>query len=58
MLDPETEKDLIWWKEAIIHWYGAIVRLQAVDVSLTTDATSVAWGAHCMGDLAQRFWNK
>lgn len=58
VLDESTINDLNWWYSSLSKWNGLIVQETKIDVQMTTDASSVAWGAWIPGHNAQGFWNK
>jgi len=57
LLDPGTIQDLTWWHAALDAWNGRAVRNPAIDAQLTTDASSIGWGATCGTQEAQGLWN-
>ena len=57
-LDQPTIDDLNWWYASLTKWNGLVVQETHIDVQMTTDASSIAWGAWIPGHNAQGFWNK
>ena len=58
LLDIGTKDDLNWWKSSLSEWNGLVVQEHPIDIQLTTDASSIAWGAWIPGQSAQGFWTK
>ena len=58
ILDSHTIQDLNWWIDSLSKWNGYVVEHKHVDIQMTTDASSTAWGAWIPGHQAQGFWNK
>ncbi len=55
-IDQGTRCDLQWWTSALSFWNGAAAPTQQVDIQVTSDASSTAWGGHCGNSDAQGFW--
>ena len=58
LLDIGTKDDLNWWKSSLSEWNGLVVQEHPIDIQLTTDAPSIAWGAWIPCQSAQIFWTK
>ena len=58
ILDNSTIDDLNWWYSSLSTWNGLVVQETQIDIQMTTDASSIAWGAWIPGHEAQGFWNK
>lgn len=56
VLDTGTVEDLQWWLSALKYWNGTAVNNRAIDIQVTSDASSSAWGGHCLDKEAQGFW--
>ena len=56
IIDPATQADLEWWKNAVQSWNGNPIVLGPVDVIMETDASHTGWGAICQGQEAAGFW--
>ena len=57
-LDQGTVQDLQWWMEASSCWNGCPIQQSPVEIQMSTDASSLGWGAVAMGQEAQGVWNK
>ena len=57
LLDSRARKDLEWWLHALDQWNGAPIKLQPVDIQITTDASSDGWGAVLSNLEASGLWN-
>ena len=57
-LDKGTRDDLTWWQSSLTQWNGLIVQECPIDIQMTTDASSIAWGAWIPDHSAQGFWTK
>ena len=58
VLDNSTVEDLNWWYSSLSTWNGLVVQETQIDIQMTTDASSIAWGAWIPGHEAQGFWDK
>lgn len=56
-LDPNSERDLVWWLSAIKSWNGRPVVKNTIDKQIFTDASSSGWGAVCEGQEASGLWS-
>ena len=57
VLDEPTVSDLHWWKASLKSWNGRAVQPKQIDFQLTTDASSMGWGAKLGSCQAQGLWN-
>ena len=45
VLDSRTIQDLNWWLNHVSDWNGRPIRKETIDIQITTDASSMGWGA-------------
>ena len=57
ILDEPTVSDLKWWVASLKSWNGRAVKPVQIDFQLTTDASSLGWGAKLQELQAQGVWN-
>lgn len=55
-LDNGCIEDLQWWMSSLKSWNGRSVKKAAIDVQMTTDASTTGWGGHLMDMEAQGLW--
>lgn len=56
-LDNPTREDLNWWLSALQSWNGRAVLHRQIDHQISTDASSMGWGAKLDTLQAQGLWN-
>ena len=57
ILDEPTVSDLKWWVASLKSWNGRAVKPVQIDFPLTTEASSLGWGAKLQELQAQGLWN-
>jgi hypothetical protein len=58
ILDEYAVADLKWWIGSLAVWNGRAIIPHNIDIQMTTDASSVAWGAVLGDKQAQGYWNQ
>lgn len=56
VLTDRARADLEWWQASVTQWNGGPIKKRTIDIQMTTDASSIGWGAKIMDREASGTW--